>query len=75
MSDACGCGDDEPRAADEVDGEPERLRQIKELRFAALSGVLLAAAVIAGFLDAAEPVVLALEAAALLAPTPSSRPP
>ncbi|BBY52726.1 putative cation-transporting ATPase G [Mycolicibacterium arabiense] len=67
MSDACGCGDDEPRAADEVDGEPERLRQIKELRFAALSGVLLAAAVIAGFLDAAEPVVLALEAAALLA--------
>ena len=67
MSDACGCGDDEPRDADEVDGEPERLWQIKELQFAALSGVLLAAAVIAGFLDAAEPVVLALESAALLA--------
>ena len=67
MSDACGCGNDEPRDADEVDGEPERLWQIKELQFAALSGVLLAAAVIAGFLDAAEPVVLALEAVALLA--------
>ena len=67
MSDACGCGNGEPRGADEQDREPERLWQIKELQFAALSGVLLLAAVIAGFLDAAEPVVLALEAVALLA--------
>lgn len=67
MSDACGCGNEEPRGADEQDREPERLWQIKELQFAALSGVLLLAAVTAGFLDAAEPVVLALEAVALLA--------
>ena len=67
MSDACGCGNEEPRGANEQDRVPERLWQIKELQFAALSGVLLLAAVTAGFLDAAEPVVLALEAVALLA--------
>ncbi len=66
MSDACGCGTDEPRIADD-EREPERLWQIKELQFAALSGVFLLAALIAGFLDAAEPVVPTLEAAALLA--------
>ena len=67
MSDACGCGNDEPRGDDDHDGEPEKLWQIKELQFAALSGVFLLAALIAGFLDAAEPVVVALEAVALLA--------
>ena len=67
MSDACGCGNDEPRGADEEEREPERLWQIKELQFAAISGVFLLAAVIAGFLDAAGPVVLTLEAMALLA--------
>ncbi len=67
MSDACGCGDDEPRGAEEQEREPERLWQIKELQFAALSGVFLLAAVVTGFRDAAEPVVLALEAVALLA--------
>ena len=67
MSDACGCGTDEPRGADEQEREPERLWQIKELQFAALSGAFLLAAVIAGFGDAAEPVVVALEAVALLA--------
>ena len=67
MSDACGCGTDEPRSADDDEGEPERLWQIKELQFAAISGVFLLAALIAGFLDAAEPVVLTLEAVALLA--------
>ncbi|MDY6996633.1 MAG: cation-transporting P-type ATPase, partial [Actinomycetota bacterium] len=67
MSDACGCGNDEPRGADEQEREPEQLWQIKELQFAALSGVFLLAAVIAGLLDAAEPVVLTLEAVALLA--------
>jgi len=34
MSDACGCGDDEPRGAEEQEREPERLWQIKELQFA-----------------------------------------
>lgn len=67
MSDACGCGNDEPRGADEQEREPERLWQITELQFAALSGVFLLAAVTAGFLDAAEPVVHTLEAVALLA--------
>jgi cation-transporting P-type ATPase G len=67
MSDACGCGGDEPRGDDDHDGEPEKLWQIKELQFAALSGVFLLAALIAGVLDAAEPVVVALEAVALLA--------
>ena len=67
MSDACGCGGDEPRGAEEQDREPERLWQIKEIQFAGISGVFLLAAVIAGFLDAAEPVVVALEAVALLA--------
>ncbi|MGB2920910.1 MAG: cation-translocating P-type ATPase [Mycobacterium sp.] len=67
MSDACGCGNDEPRGADEAEREPERLWQITELQFALLSGVFLLAAVIAGFLDAAEPVVVALQAVALLA--------
>lgn len=67
MSDACGCGNDEPRGAEEQEREPERLWQIKELQFAAISGVFLLAAVIAGFLDVTEPVVVALEAVALLA--------
>ena len=34
MSDACGCGNDEPRGADEQEREPEQLWQIKELQFA-----------------------------------------
>ena len=67
MSDACGCGTDEPRGVDEQEREPERLWQIKELQFAAISGVFLLAALIAGFLDVAEPVVRTLEAVALLA--------
>ena len=67
MSDACGCGSDEPRSAEEQEREPERLWQITELQFAALSGVLLLAALIANLVGAADPVVLTLEAAALLA--------
>ena len=67
MSDACGCGNDEPRDADEHEGEPERLWQIKEMQFAAVSGVFLLASLIAGFVDATEPVVRTLEAIALLA--------
>ena len=67
MSDACGCGGDEPRSDDYHDGEPEKLWQIKELQFAVVSGLFLLAAVIAGFADAPEPVVLTLEGVALLA--------
>ena len=59
MSEACGCGNDEPRGDDDHDGEPEKLWQIKELQFAALSGVFLLATLITGVLDAAEPVVAA----------------
>ena len=49
MSDACGCGDDEPpsRRGDEVgeeeEREPERLWEVSELRFAAVAGVFLLA--------------------------------
>jgi cation-transporting ATPase G len=64
MSDACGCGNDEPRGAEE---QAESLWQVRELQFAGISGVFLLAAVIAGLLDAAEPVVVTLEAVALLA--------
>ncbi|WP_102143137.1 heavy metal translocating P-type ATPase [Mycobacterium hubeiense] len=67
MSDACGCGDDEPRTNDEdQDHEPERLWEVRELRFAAISGVLLLAALIAGWVDATRPVILTLEAVALV---------
>ena len=49
MSDACGCGDDEPRSDDDERGaRAERLWQISELQFAALSGVFLLAGLIAG---------------------------
>ncbi|MGH3520592.1 MAG: heavy metal translocating P-type ATPase [Haloechinothrix sp.] len=66
MSDACGCDHDEPRTDEANDEhEPERLWQVSELRFAAVSGVYLLAALIAGWADAARPVELTLEAVAL----------
>ena len=43
MSDACGCGNDE-HGGDDAEYEPERLWQVDELRFAAVSGVFLLAA-------------------------------
>ena len=64
MSDACGCGSDEPLEQEEH--EPERLWEVSELRLAAVSGVFLLAALIAGWVNAAEPVVLTLEAVALV---------
>ena len=67
MSDACGCGDDEPVGEEAEEHEPERLWQVKELQFAAISGVFLLAALIAGWAGAARPVELVLEVAALLA--------
>ncbi|MDV3131333.1 cation-translocating P-type ATPase [Mycobacterium sp. 29Ha] len=65
MSDACGCND-EPRNEESEGHEPERLWEVRELQFAAISGVFLLAALIAGFVDATRPVVLTLEAVALV---------
>ena len=65
MSDACGCND-EPRNEETEGREPERLWEVRELQFAAISGVFLLAALIAGFVDATRPVVLTLEAVALV---------
>ncbi|SFP05681.1 cation-transporting ATPase G [Amycolatopsis arida] len=68
MSDACGCGHDAPATGEEAEEhEPERLSHVRELRFAAISGVLLLAALIAGWAGAPRPVGLVLAAAALLA--------
>jgi cation-transporting ATPase G len=67
VSDACGCGPGEPPAGEGEEQEPERLWQISELRFAAVSGVFLLAALIAGWAGAARPAGLALEALALAA--------
>ncbi|MBB2500851.1 cadmium-translocating P-type ATPase, partial [Amycolatopsis echigonensis] len=67
MSDACGCGHEEPVSVEAEEHEPERLWQVKELQFAASSGAFLLAALIAGWAGAARPVELVLEVAALLA--------
>ncbi|SDM88145.1 cation-transporting ATPase G [Lentzea albidocapillata subsp. violacea] len=66
MSDACGCEGDEPRGEEAEEHEPERLWEVSELRFAAVSGVFLLAALIAGWAGATRPVELTLEALALL---------
>ncbi|MEU0510909.1 MULTISPECIES: heavy metal translocating P-type ATPase [Amycolatopsis] len=66
MSDAC-CGHDEPVVGEEAEEhEPERLWQVRELQFAAASGVFLLAAFIASWAGAARPVELVLEAVALV---------
>jgi cation-transporting ATPase G len=63
MSNAC-CGNDDSRADEQVEEhEPERLWEVIELRLAAVSGVFLLAALIAGW--AAALAVLTLEALAL----------
>ncbi|MFR9802658.1 heavy metal translocating P-type ATPase [Pseudonocardia sp. RS010] len=68
MSDACGCGGDEPRVpgVEAEEHEPERLWEVSELRAAAVAGVLLVAALILGWADGPAPVELVLQAAALL---------
>lgn len=66
MTDACGCGSDEPRGEDSEDQEPERLWEVSELRFAALAGVFLVAGFVANLLDAPSVVVISLNVAALL---------
>lgn len=67
MSDACGCGHDEPATGDEVDGErePERLWEVSELRFAAVAGVVLLAGYVVGWTGGSHPVEIGLYAAAL----------
>lgn len=68
MSDACGCGHDAPPSGDESAArEPERLWDVSEIRFAAVSGVFLLASWIASLAGAVPMLVLALEVAALLA--------
>ncbi|GAA3573868.1 cation-translocating P-type ATPase [Amycolatopsis ultiminotia] len=66
MSDACGCDHDEPAIGEEgEEHEPERLWQVSEIRFAAVSGIFLAAALISGWLAAPRPLELAFDAVAL----------
>lgn len=67
MSDACGCGQQGDTPGENEESEPEKFWQIREVRFAAVSGVLLLVALIAGWAGAAGPVVLTLEALALAA--------
>ena len=67
MSGACcgdGCAEDR---AGEVEAEPERLWQVRELQGAAVAGVLLVAGVVAGGLGASGSVRLWLDLAALVA--------
>ncbi|AWZ23045.1 MULTISPECIES: heavy metal translocating P-type ATPase [Rhodococcus] len=67
MSDACGCGHDEPAGDGEAEErEPEKLWEVSELRAAAVAGVLLVAALIVGWTGGPRAVELGLEIAALL---------
>lgn len=67
MSEACGCDDDEPRRQEDGgDQAPEKLWQISEIRFAAISGLLLLGAWITNLVDGASWIVHLLEALALL---------
>ncbi|QQM55653.1 heavy metal translocating P-type ATPase [Rhodococcus pyridinivorans] len=66
MSDACGCGHDEPRPEGEEEHEPDKWWQVTEIRAAAVAGVLLVAALIVGWADGPRPVKLTLEALALI---------
>ncbi len=67
MTDACGCGHDEPRNDDGEleEHEPERLWEVTELRFAALAGLFLITGYIADLNDASQGVVTGLNAVAL----------
>lgn len=67
MTDACGCGHDEPRNDDGKleEHEPERLWEVSELRFAAAAGVFLIAGLLAGLNDSPEWAVTTLNGIAL----------
>ncbi len=64
MTDAC-CAHDEPRGAESEEHEPERLWEVDELRFAALSGLFLLAGFVADLNDASSSTVTGLNALAL----------
>ena len=67
MTDACGCGHDEPRNDDGEleEHEPDRLWEVSELRFAAAAGVFLIAGFLAGLNDSPEWAVTSLYGIAL----------
>lgn len=64
MSDACGCSDDNPAAV--VEEEPTRFWQVREVRAAGVSGVLLLVAWIAATAGAQPWLTLPLDIAALV---------
>ena len=64
MSDACGCGHDEPAGEDEQ--APEHWWQVGELQAAAAAAAFLLAAYIVGWTGGPETIALALEWVALL---------
>lgn len=66
MSDACGCGHDEPRTEGDRERAPEKLRHVTEIRAAAVAGVLLAAGLIVGWTGRPHPIEVALYLLALL---------
>ncbi|MER2202761.1 MAG: HAD-IC family P-type ATPase, partial [Rhodococcus sp. (in: high G+C Gram-positive bacteria)] len=66
MSDACGCGPDEPRPEGEEEREPDKLWQVTEIRAAAVAGVLLVAGLIVEWTDGPHPAALTLFSLALL---------
>ena len=67
MTDACGCGHDEPRDdnGELEEHEPERLWEVNELRFAALAGLFLIAGYVAHLNDVSQGVVTGMNAIAL----------
>ncbi|MFF4771548.1 heavy metal translocating P-type ATPase [Microtetraspora fusca] len=71
MSDACGCGHDEPRSPGDAEvaeeREPLRLWQVSELRWAAVAGVLLLAGYGSGWAGGPDWAALTLQASALAA--------
>ncbi|MGK2238613.1 cadmium-translocating P-type ATPase [Rhodococcus sp. IC4_135] len=66
MSDACGCGHDEPRVEGEEEHGPEKWWQVTEIRAAAAAGVLLIAALIVGLAGGPDALGLSLEVGALV---------
>ncbi|MGN7155054.1 heavy metal translocating P-type ATPase [Dietzia cercidiphylli] len=66
MSDACGCGPDEPLAGEHEDRGPEKLWQVTEIRAAAIAGLLLLAGLILGWTAGPHAAGSALSVLALL---------
>ncbi len=66
MSDACGCGHDEPRPEGEEEHGPEKWWQVTEIRAAAVAGVLLVAALIVRLVGGPDAFGMGLEALALI---------